>query len=289
MVDQTSAPVAPSTAEANVAPATPTPSASATKVKIDGVEQEVDIEELKRDYQKYKSSDKRFQEAAQMRKEVESLLERAQKGDLGWLKGLVPKEMLNQWAESELLEHIKWEKMPESEKRAILAEQKAKELEERINDLTQTKQREEASAIEEQAYKSVEKDIIEAVTNLGYDVKVTPRFIRRIAEQIEASLMASDDPNVEAMPAKLASERAFKGYKVDAQELLSILPEAEALELIPPKIREAIRRADVEAATSQMPLRIKKQANQAEQNVRKPKFKRMSTEDFFARMDKKFG
>lgn len=257
------------------------------KTKIDGVEQEVDLADLTRDYQKYKSSEKRFEEAAQMRKQVEGLLERAQKGDLSWLKQIVSKEQLNQWAEQELLEHINWQKMPEVERRALLAERKAQELEDHITSLTQTQEREKATAIEEKAYQSIEADIVSAVEGLGYDVKVTPRFIRRIAEQLQASLEASDDPNAEPMPAKLASERAFKGYKVDAQELLSILPESEAIELIPAKLREAIRRADVNDATSQMPMRIKKQANEAEAR-KAPKLKRMTTDNWFEKMEKRF-
>lgn len=281
---ETSAPEAP--VDTTTAVQTPSPSLpQKIKAKIDGIEEEVDLDTLTRDYQKYRSSDKRFQEAAQMRKEVETLLERAQKGDLSWLKGIVPKEQLNRWAETELLEHINWQKMPEVERRAVLAEQRAKELEDHVNSLTQTQQREKATAIEEQAYQSVESDIISAVQTLGYDVKVTPRFIRRIAEQLQASLEASDDPNSEPMPAKLASERAFKGYKVDAQELLSILPETEAIQLIPAKLREAIRRADVSDAVSQMPMR---RGNEKAEPVRKSKFKRMTVDDYFSGMDKKF-
>ncbi len=264
------------------------------KTKIDGIEQEIDLEDLKKDYQKYKSSEKRFQEAAEIRKQaqeerqmVQSLVERAQQGDLGWLKGLVPKETLTQWAESELLEHIKWAQMPDSEKKAITAQQEAQQLKAQLAEITQTQERQRASAMEEQAYQSVERDMVNAIKDLGYDYKVTPRFIRRIAEQVYASLEASDDPQATPLPASVASKHAFKGMKDDAKEILSILPIEEIIQMLPPKVRAALRRSDVEDAMSQMPNRIRK-ANDSNSD-RRPhgKVKRMTTDEYFSKMMEK--
>lgn len=266
------------------------------KVKIDGTELEVDIDELKKDYQKFKSSEKRFQEAAELRKSVQQerelindLLGRASKGDLGWLKGLVPNEVLTQWAENELLEHIEWQKRPEVEKRAIMAEKKAQELEARVQEFTQTKEREHASKVEEQAYQQIEHDIIQAVQELGYDYKVKPRFIRRIAEQLHANLEASSDPQSAPLSAKVARDRAWKGLIVDAQELLQTLPLKEALQLLPPQLREAVRKADVEEAMSQMPMKIRKGTDDDMAPRKKSQLKRMTTEEYFERLGKKFG
>ncbi len=267
------------------------------KVKIDGTELEVDIEDLKRDYQKFKSSEKRFQEAAELRKAaqqerelINQFLGKAQKGDLSWLKGLVPKETLTQWAESELLEHIEWQKLPESERRAIIAEQKAKDLEGKIQEYTQTREREQATRVEEQAYQQIEADIVQAIKDLGYDYKVTPRFIRRIAEQLSAALEVSEDPQAAPMTAAVARDRAFNGLMVDARELLQTLPLEEAMKLLPPKLREAIRRADVKDAISQMPTKIRKGTEEFnEAPRRRSNLKRMSTDDYFEKLSKKFG
>ena len=49
------------------------------KVKVDGVESEVTVEELQRGYQKAMAADKRFQDAARERAEAERLLQEAQK------------------------------------------------------------------------------------------------------------------------------------------------------------------------------------------------------------------
>jgi hypothetical protein len=265
------------------------------KVKIDGEELEVDLEDIKKDYQKFRSSEKRFQEAAALRKEaqeerelINDLLGRASKGDLGWLKGLVPKDVITQWAESELLEHIEWEKKPEAERRAILAEQKARELEEKVQKYTQTEEREQATRLEEQAYQQVEADIVQAVKDLGYNYKVQPRFIRRIAEQMYASLEASQDPQSAPLDARTASDRAFKGLLVDAQEILSCLPVAEALKLIPQSLRDSIRKADVEEAMNQMPNRMRKDHSPQGTSSKQQKFKRMSTDDYFSKLDNQF-
>lgn len=272
------------------------PSSDKRKVKIDGVETEVDVNEVLNDYNKYRAADKRFEEAAKLRKEaegafeskkqIEYLLENATKGDLAWLKQIVPKDVLTKWAEKELLDHIEWERLPEAEKRAHVAEQRAKELEDKINEIAQTKERQEASVVEERAYQQIEADIIESVKSLGHDVKVTPRFIRRISEQMLASLEASgNDPNVKFMPAKVATERAFRGLKVDAQELLSLLPPEEVIKMLPQKIRDAVRRADVDQALSQMPRGVRKSEMGDDPKPRPSKFKRMSTDDYFDRLE----
>ncbi len=263
------------------------------KAKIDGIEQEVDIDELTRDYQKYKSSDKRFQEAAQLRKEaneerklVNDLLSRAEQGDLGWLKGLVPKEKLNKWAEQELLQHIDWEQKPEVERRAILAERRAQELEDRINKDKQSSEQRQAQELEQQAYVAVEKDMVEAIKGLGYDYKITPRFVRRVAEQVYASLEASDDPQAQPIPASVASKHAFEGMKSDASELLSILSPQEIMKMLPQKVRDALRKHDVDQVMSQMPMGIRQSQDKGER--KSGKAKKMSTDDRFALLDKKF-
>lgn len=265
------------------------------RVKIDGEELEVPEEELTRDYQKYRGADKRFQEAAELRKQaqqerelVDQFIDRATKGDLAWLKGLVPQEQLTKFAEAELLQHIEWQSKPEVERRAIEAERKAEQLESKVREFTQTKEREEASALEERAYEQVETEIVTAVKELGYDYKITPRFVRRIAEQLYATLEASpDDPQGAPIDAKTARDRAWKGLLVDAREVLSTLPAAEALQLLPPKLREAIRKADVEDAMNQHPMKVRAGYSE-EAPARRSKLKRMSTEDYFSKMDAKF-
>lgn len=266
------------------------------KVKIDGAENEVDLEEIKRDYQKYRSSEKRFQEAAELRKQaqeesklVAQFLDAAQKGDLSWLKGMVSEDQIRKFAEAELLNHIEWESKSEIEREAISAKREAEKLRKEIEEITQTRERESASKIQEQAYQEIEKDIVEAVKTLGYDYKVTPRFIRRIAEQMHASLLASEDPQSGPMPAKDAASRAFKGLQVDAQELLSVLPIEDVLQLLPQSVRKAIRQEDIKAVRSQAPIGSRQSTTGKQATSVKRKPVAMSTDEYFAKkFEKKF-
>lgn len=258
------------------------------KMKIDGVEEEVDVDTLVRERQKYLASEKRFKEASEMKKQVDSLLQKAQQGDLSWLKGLVPQELINKWAESELLEYVEWEKKPEIERRALLAERRAQELEEKMTARDRENHEREQSALSDRAHSEIESDIVTAVKELGHDTRVTPRLIRRIAEQMYASLEVSEDPHAKPIPAKLATERAYKGLKIDAQELLALLPEQEALEMLPQKIKDALRKTLAQEAVSQTPFRKRETGEEGKEPVRKSKSKRMATDEWFTRMEKRF-
>lgn len=275
-------------AEATTEATTPTESIPAIpqkiKVKVDGQENEVDLDEITRDYQKYKSSDKRYQEAAEMRRQVDTLLSRAQQGDLSWLKGLVSQEQIRKFAESELLEHIEWESKPEIEREAISAKREAERLRKEIEEITQTREREEASKIEEKAYQEIEADIVDAIKDLGMNFKVTPLFIRRIAEQMHAQLVASNDPHARPT-AKLAASRALKGVEADVREMLQVLPLEQVLEMLPPSLRKAMRQQDVNLARSQAPFMGARQTK-GTSGVKKPV--RTTTDDFFSKIEKKF-
>ena len=288
MTDANVSPQATSAADPVSAPGFSAPSAAQlSHVKIDGYDQEVSIEDLKRSYQKDKASDKRFQEAADLRKGVDEFLGRASKGDLSWLKGLVPGEVLTKWAEQELLQKIEWEEMSDSDRRAITAERRAQEAEDRINNLTQTQERQQASVLEERAYQEIERDIVEAVKELGHDFKATPRLIRRISEQLLADYeVSARDPQHLPMPAKTARDRAWKGLEVDAIEYFSRLSPADALQKLPPKLRDALRRADVATASGQFPTQPQR-GNEGNATQGKGK-KKMSTDDYFKTIEKKF-
>lgn len=262
------------------------------KIKID--DQEYDLETLEKEFKRYKGkyegSEKKFQEAASMRKQVEGLLERAQKGDLSWLRGIVPAQQLRQWQEQELLQHIEWEQLPDHEKARIKAE---RERDQYKSDLEKTKADREAEQlrlIENQAYAEIESDITQAIKELGHEVKLTPELVRRTAELMYMQLAQSPDDGdpqeLRRVPAKEARDKVLSNGKKFVPELLSLLPLDEAIALLPPKLREAVRMKDVEDATSQMPQRIREQIGQSDR-PRKPKQKRMSTDDFFQRMEKK--
>lgn len=257
------------------------------KFKID--DEEYDEETLQKEFKRYKGkyegSEKKFQEAANIRKQVEGLLERAQKGDLSWLKGIVPAQQLRQWQEQELLQEIEWEQLPEHEKRRIQAERERDRYKADLEKTQKDRDAEQLRLIEQQAYAEIDADISQAIKELGHDVKVTPELMRRIAELMLSNLAAlpddADQQEFRRVPAKEARDKVLSNGKKFVPELLSILPVEEAIALLPPKLREAVRKQDVEVAYSQMPKRIREQTEQVDK-PRKANKKSMSTDDFFA-------
>lgn len=262
------------------------------KVKIDGQEREIPEDEMIRDYQLAATSRKRFDEAAKIRKESQEslgkfkgLIENAKNGDLGWLKQVVPQDVLRQWAEKELIEHIEWNKMSPAEQRAIIAENKLQEKENIERQREEQLEEYHRAQLQAEADKVIEQDIYSAVKELGYDVKVTPRLIRRIAEDMYASLEASDDPQAMPVPAKVAREKAFQSLMDEAKELLSVLEPEKALALLPPSLRDAIRKQDVAAVRGQMDFKPKKAA--VDDEPIRTKRKVGTLDDYFKRLETK--
>lgn len=293
MSDTPSAPAmdAPTESFADQPAETSAQSTERRRVKIDGIEQEIDVDSVLKDYQKYKSSEKRFQEAAALRKEAQAereiinqVLNRAQSGDLSWLKGLVPDDKIRGWAEQELLQHLDWEQKPEMEREAITAKRERDELKRQLEELNQTKEKEESSKLEEQVYQEVEQDIIAAIKEMGTDIKITPLFVQRMAEYMQASLEASNDPH--AMPAKKAADKSLRRLKSEAQELLGILSPEEVLQMLPPNIRKAARMDDVEKAIAQAPMMRARREQVSSYTPQKSKLRHGTSDDAFKRLEK---
>lgn len=261
------------------------------KVKVDDRELEVPYEELVADYQHKIASNKRFEQANKIRKDVDGLFEAFQKGDFSFLKQVASPELLRKFHEQELIDLIEYEKKSPAEKEALEAKRERDKYKKQLEDKEKSETERAASEIEQRASIEVETEIIEAVKTLGHDVKVTPRLIRRIAEQMQASLRASDDPSTPHLPAKIAAERAWRGLKKDHEEYLSLIKPEDYIAMLPRKLRDAIRKADVDSAISQMPTKSVRNSNQPSepsepQTSRAPKLKRGLTDDWFTRMEK---
>lgn len=215
--------------------------AQARKLKaiVDGAELEVDEAEVLKDYQKYKSADKRFQEAAQMRKQVEEFISSYQPilealpklqedpGAIHRLLGMDFEDIAYQTALKKALAEYENENLSPQEKelRSIKAEleafKKEKELERKRQEES-LKEQEEAKKqrLELEAAEKLDSEISSAISELG--VKATPRLIARMAEEMVNYL----DAHGELLPAKEALNRVrgeMKGFS--PSELAKLLPE----------------------------------------------------------------
>jgi hypothetical protein len=258
------------------------------KVIVDGQEHEVTYEDLLSDYQHKKASYKRFEEANKIRKEVDGLFENFSKGDLSFIKKQVPPDVLRKFAEQELQEYLRVQSMTPEQREAMEAKQERDQLKEKLTLKEKQEQEQYIATIQNETNQQIETEIIDAVKGLGHDVKITPRLVRRIAEQMQISLRASDDPDVQHLPAKIAAERAWRGLERDHEEFLNLVDPEKYIAMLPRKLRDAIRKADVESAMSQTHRSVRNANQLSDSEVttsRAPKFKRGSTEDWFTRME----
>lgn len=262
-------PKTPSTSEAPVEPA------KKFKVKVDDRDEEVDESELLKGYQKAKASDKRFQEASQLRKEAER--EKAQIQDL-----------LKQVKENpDLLEQLGIDLDGYSEKRMLRKlERSLKSPEElELEELRSFKSKQEESgkkAAEVQAAKELEqqyalaaeqidKEVFETLKSAG--MKPTPRLVARLAEQMIASL----DDEGKRSTATEALGRVKNDYQSDVSELLESLEPSQLNEMFPGLVKKLRDYSIGQAKASEVPA-FKAGVTPKQVNDLKPK--RKSIDDF---------
>lgn len=268
----------------------PTPPPSAPKpperykVPVDGEELDVDLDELKRGYSHARAANKRMQEAAQIRKAEEARKQRALQGDLEWISGElgVPEEQVLKWAEKKLLSQIEYEQLPESERGRRKAEAEREKLQKQLDEMTAAQRKQAESQILERAYAEVDEEIGKALES--YKGKKTPRLIRRVAEAMYANLEKNQAP----LPSSKALELAKASLTEDVQEYLNVASPEEVLKIFSKEQIAAIRRMFVNEARSQAPF-ARPQGQSTTDKPAPQRGKRVTTDDFFQKLEKKFG
>lgn len=230
---QADAPVSQETAQASA----PT----RLKAIIDGIEQEVNPEDLIKDYQKFKSADNRFQEAAKLRKQMEEVASQLQPtleaimalDKDPWavhkLLGVNYDELATKYAYEKALQAHEAETMSPEERRIRQLEEKLSSYE---NEVKRRKEQEEAEMTKRQkqeqellmtqAIQTIDTDIINAIKDTG--VKASPRLVARMAEEMHNHLVATGEL-LSAKEALNNVRREVTHYSPD--DLLALLsPEA---------------------------------------------------------------
>jgi len=214
----------------------PTPEVRKYKVKVDGAEAEVDETELVASYQKGRSADKRFQEAAELKKQVLDFVENIKNNPTELLSqlGHDPKE----WARQLLLAEIEAEealKDPNAKRIAGL-EKKLQELEN-----MESKKAQELKAKQEEAeiaatVEKIDADISETLVSLGFKQGEAPaELLYDLADQMLAEYKLSK----RSMSAKEALDRTKSSYSKRLTAISKASPDA-ILELIPQEYLDKI-------------------------------------------------
>lgn len=236
---------------------TPAPS-KRYKVKVDDTEEEVDEAELLSGYQKSKASAKRFEEAAQLRKEIEEFVGQIKQDPKALLKRLghnvdSPDELIQalygksakDYAEELLMRELEESLLSPEEKelRSLRADKEARQREEESRAEQQKQARVEAMRV--QAAEEIQSEVIQAIQESG--MQATPRLVYQIASQLLEELdNAEEGDNFVKPDARKALGKAKARSRNEMMELLESVQDDDALlEMLPKSLIERVRKAEL--------------------------------------------
>lgn len=275
----------PTMSQADTGPAQGTNSPAKHRVKIDGQERELTTDDLIRDYQLREASNKRFQEASQMQKQLQPILEAMQKGDFKALLGPRAKDpKFRQFAEEFLIEQLQYEELPEPEKRRLAAEERARQLEEELKALQEKGKKSEYDSALQAAETEVDNEISEALVELGW--KPAPHLVLGAVDE----MIAHTEATGKKLPAKKALELAVKRYDKNSFEYLDSLTPETLVQKLSPKTLEAIRKHFLGQVGMQQasPKQQPGTAQQKPQRSREPE-KPRTIDEAFKQLEAQFG
>ena len=255
------------------------------KVKVNGKEKEVGWDELVTNYQMREASDEKFRQAKQMaeeagmtKREMQAFLK--DPWEFAKKNGLDPHEL----AEQLLLQKLEYEQMSPDAKARIAAEQRARALEEDLENRTKSEREAAKNAAVSQAVKEIDDEIGEALKASGR--KPTPRLIARLAESMLSHLERQDGQRPRAQDVLKNVDQEYIG---DISEYLQNMPAERLIEVLPQSVRDALRKADVQRVMSQDPTKgTRRTVSDAPRKA--DNLKRMSTDDYFKqKLERKFG
>ncbi len=259
------------------------------KVRVDGKELEVDIDELKRGYSHAAAAAERMKKSAEAQKSAEPMIRAVQSlkdGDPGPLVDLVGIDAMEEIAEAVLQSRVEWDELTPEQKRLAQLEMENKgfksEKQKEADKLAAARKAE----LETQAYEEIDTEIGQILSKAGK--KATPRMIARTVEYMCAQLDLSKGAK------KLSAEEAYARVKGDMRleipEYLDGLSAEEALEHLPESVSAALRAHWIEEAKAQDPFRSGRRDSSSNDDPNPTsKSERLSTDDWFANKERKFG
>jgi len=239
------------------------------RVKVEGQERELTLDELKRDYQLREASNKRFQEASQKEKRAQPIIDALEKKEFRKLLQHVPEAEFKAFMEDYLLEKYDYDALPEHEKRRIAAEERTAALEAEIERRDEDKNKAGYQRALADAATSIDVEIAEAIQKLGK--KATPQLVGRMVDDMIAAYETSDGKV--RLPAAKAAELAQKRLDRDVDAYLSEMAPDEIVSRLPPQMLDAIRKHFLGQVGMQPTRRMTgtpAQRSQTEERDRKP-------------------
>ena len=252
------------TSQAPQSPAGTTNAPERHRVKVEGSERELTLDELKRDYQLKEASNRRFQEASAKEKRAQPILDALEKKEFKELLKHLPKDEFRQFMEQQLLEHIEYEELPDYEKRRMAAERERDEAKAEIkrrDDQANKKGHQDALAA---AAVDVDTEIASVLQQLGQ--KPTPYLVARIIDE----MIARHDSDGGRIAAKDAHAKAQRRLDSEMSAYLNDLPDDQLVSRLTPQKIDSIRKHLLAQVGMQAP---KRNQSPATQRTREPSAK----------------
>lgn len=208
------------------------------KVKIDGAEQEVGLEDLITGYQLRQVSDKRLNEVAKEKKRMAELIQSLKSDETSlnsFLKDIVGVDP-DEWAEKRTLSRLEYDSLSEKD-RELYDLKRWKEQKERDEARQSEEQKKrQALELEEKIAQDIDSEIAETIKNAG--VKPSVRLVKRIAEQMLASMESGD-----RLHAKDVVGRVSKELQDEALDFLESLEDGSLGERLPASLKDKLRKS----------------------------------------------
>ncbi len=240
---------------------------------VDGQEHEVPLDELRRDYQKYKAADKRFQEAAQTRKQVEEFVTQFQPyleaitslekdpWAVHKVAGLNYEEMALKFAYDKALQEYEESNLSPEQKRMKALEEKVASYERQQESSKQKEEQEreerkqqELSTMAIKAGEEIESDIVSAIQSSN--VKPSKRLVARMAEEMINHLDSTGRP----LSAKDALSRVRSEITTySPEDLMAMLPEDVLEKIASSKLNKRVGSAATPTVQKDEPIKDKYQ------------------------------
>jgi len=254
------------------------------KLKVNGRDMEFPEAEMIKRAQKAEAADERFRLASEKEKktgDLESFAKALEGGDTNALEKRLGPDKFRKMAEQYLLKYIEHQQLSPEQRRVLELEGQLKAREEQDAEAKTAKDQELQQIYSQKAAEDIDRELEETLKALGK--KPTPRLVARIAEYMLSTL----ETKGERMPAKRALERTMADMKSDYAEYFADLPVEELRTMLSKNQLAALRKADIEAVTSQAPSNARRKSTS--EPVSKLASRRMSSDEAFKQLERKFG
>lgn len=186
------------------APEPPKPERKKFTFKVDGKEiaEELSEHEIQTRLQKALAVEKRFQDVANQRKQIEAALAQIKENPAKALKELAGLD-LDEWAEKRLIERYNDSLMSDEEREKITLQKKLAAYEKQEAEQKTAQERAKQEAYEKQIFEQTERDFMAALDKLGYDKGFSKTtLLPMLADVAETAL----EYGVDLTPDQMAAE-----------------------------------------------------------------------------------